>query len=95
MVKKIIKMSASWCMPCRVYSKTFNDVKNKDKYKNIVFEEIDVDENEEMVNKYKVRGVPTTIILGEEEKVLSIFSGNVPKNFLEDKIDELENGQVS
>ena len=91
MIKKVLKMSASWCMPCKVYSKTFNEVKNEEKYKDITFEELDVEDNEEVAIKYGVRAVPTTIILGDDDKVLFTFSGNVPKNFLEAKLDELEN----
>ena len=91
MIKKVLKMSASWCMPCKVYSQTFNEVKNEEKYKDITFEELDVEDNEEVAIKYGVRAVPTTIILGDDDKVLSTFSGNVPKNFLEAKLDELEN----
>lgn len=91
MIKKVLKMSASWCMPCKVYSKTFNEVKNEEKYKDITFEELDVEENEKMAIKYGVRAVPTTIILDDDDNVLSMFNGNVTKNFLENKLDELEN----
>ena len=91
MVKKVYKISATWCGPCRVYSKTFNEVKNEDKYKDIIFEELDIEENEEIAIKYGVRAVPTTIILDDNDKALSLFSGNVPKSFLENKIDELKN----
>ena len=89
MVKKVIKMSASWCMPCKVYAKTFEAVKNEDKYKDIEFEEFDVDENEDLAIKYDIRGVPTTVVLDENDKVLTKFSGNVSKNVLEGNIDEV------
>ena len=94
MVKKILKLSASWCMPCHVYARTFNAVKEDKKYKDIVFEEVDVDEHEDLAIKYSIRGVPTTVILGEEDKVLSKFSGNVPRAMLEKEIDKA-NGQIS
>lgn len=91
-IKKVLKMSASWCMPCKVYSITFNDVKNEEKYKDVVFEEIDVEENEELADKYNIRAIPTTIVLDENDNVLSSFNGNVSKKVLEDKLDEIENG---
>ncbi len=91
-IKKVLKMSASWCMPCKVYSRTFNDVKNEEKYKDVVFEEIDVEENEELADKYNIRAVPTTVVLDENDNVLSAFNGNVSKIDLEDKLDEIENG---
>ena len=87
-IKKVLKMSASWCMPCKVYAKTFDTVKNEDKYKDIEFKELDVDENEDLVVEYGVRGVPTTVILDENDNVISKFSGNVAKSVLESNIDE-------
>ena len=92
MVKKVIKMSASWCMPCKVYAKTFESVKNEDKYKDIEFEEFDIDENEDLVIEYGIRGVPTTVVLDENNKVLTKFSGNVSRNVLEENLDEVING---
>ena len=90
MIKKVIKMSASWCAPCKVYAKAFHEVEKEDKYKGIEFEDVDVEENEDLALKYKVRAVPTTIILGENDVVLASFSGNVPKKDLEKKLDSLK-----
>ena len=89
MVSKVLKVSASWCMPCRVYAKTFESVKNEEKYNGIIFEEVDVDENEDLVIEYDIKGVPTTVILDENGKVLSKFNGNISKVKLEEKIDEV------
>lgn len=82
-------MSATWCMPCKIYSKTFNEVKNEERFKDIIFEELDAEENEDIAIKYGVKSIPTTIMLGEDEKVLFTFSGNVTKKYLETKLDEL------
>ena len=82
-------MSASWCFPCKIYSSTFNTVKNEEKYKGIVFEEIDIDENEDVAEKYGIRSVPTTVILDENENVLSKFNGNISKTELKSRIDEV------
>lgn len=89
MIKKVIKMSASWCAPCKVYAKAFHEVEKEDKYKDIEFEDVDVEENEDLALKYNVRAVPTTIVLGENDNILAIFSGNVPKKDLEKKLDSL------
>lgn len=90
MIKKVIKMSASWCAPCKVYAKAFHEVEKEEKYKGIEFEDVDVEENEDLALKYKVRAVPTTIVLGENDVVLASFSGNVPKKDLEKKLDSLK-----
>ena len=88
MVKKVIKMSASWCMPCKIYARTFEEIKKEEKYKDIVFEEYDVDENEDLALEYNVRNVPSTIILDEDGIVLAKIGGNLPKRVVEEKIDE-------
>ena len=31
-VKKIMKLSTTWCAPCRVYASTFHKVKEMDEY---------------------------------------------------------------
>ena len=87
MVKKIYKMSASWCMPCKVYAPTFESVSKLDEYKDIEFKEFDSDEDEDLFIKYAIRGVPTTIFLDENDKELGRVSGNMPKNMLIEKIN--------
>ena len=37
MVKKVYKMSASWCMPCKVYAPVFESVSKLDEYKDIEY----------------------------------------------------------
>lgn len=90
MIKNILKLSASWCAPCRVYAPTFHRVSKYEKYKNIEFKEYDIEEEdgEEMALKYNVRSVPTTILLDENEKILYKVMGNVPENQLTKIIDE-------
>jgi thiol-disulfide isomerase/thioredoxin len=87
MVKKVYKMSAIWCAPCRVYAQTFGNVSKMDAYKDIEFKEFDADENEELFIKYAIRGVPTTLFLDENDKELIRISGNVPQKTLTDTID--------
>lgn len=90
MVKKILKMSASWCFPCKMYAKTFEEVSKQDKYKDIAFEEIDIEENEDFTGKYLIRSVPTTVFLDENEQVLLKLNGNLPKSELENAINDLK-----
>lgn len=54
------KFSASWCGPCKTLAPVMNEVKTQ--FSNVVFEDIDVDENFELASKYGVRSVPTVVI---------------------------------
>ena len=84
---KIIKFSAQWCAPCKVFATTFHKVKEMEDYKDIEFKEYDVEndeEGEELVEKFQVRSLPTTILLDENGEQLYKVMGNIPeKDFLE------------
>lgn len=87
--KKVIKFSASWCQPCKVYAKTFEKVSQMDEFSGIKFESHDVEESEEiedMAAKLQIRGVPSTVLFDEDGNVLSRISGNVPAQVLADAI---------
>lgn len=88
MVKKVIKLSAIWCSPCKAYAKTFEEVSRNEEFKDISFEEIDIEENDNIAEKYKVRSVPTTVILDENENVLNIINGNISRTALETAIKQ-------
>lgn len=66
------KFSASWCGPCKMLAPMFEDVKTG--YTNVIFENIDVDENYEAASKYGVRSVPLVVIEKDGEEV-GRFSG--------------------
>lgn len=86
MIKKIIKFGADFCQPCKVYHKYFEEV--KDKFKDITFEEIDCEEDEETSDKYGIKNVPTTIFLDENNNIIYRKSGVITTDELTKIIDE-------
>ena len=87
MVKNIIKLSASWCQPCKVFATTFHNVEKMEEYKDITFKDVDIEEDEEgevLAAKYQVRSVPTTLLLDENDNLIYKISGNISqKDFIE------------
>ncbi len=79
---KILKFSAEWCAPCKVFHKTFEEVSKMEEFKDIEFEELDVEDDVLKTEKYGIMSVPTTIILGENDEVVFKVIGNVPKTDL-------------
>lgn len=77
-MKKVLKFSASWCGPCKMLSKTLSQV-NTD----IEIEEVDIDANAELTSQYRIRGVPTVVML-ENNVEVKRFVGVKSK-------DEIEN----
>lgn len=90
MLNKVIKTSATWCQPCKAYKPTFEKVKEMDEFKNLIFEEIDVEDEgtEELVEKYKVQSVPTTLFLDESGNLINRLVGVVSFQTLIDTINK-------
>lgn len=57
---KVIRFTASWCGPCRVYKPIFESVANSTP--GVVFETVDVDADPQTAQAYNVRSVPTTVV---------------------------------
>jgi thioredoxin 1 len=63
-MKKIYKFSATWCGPCKMLSKTLATIESP-----IQIEEVNIDENVELRQQYKVRGVPTLILVEDDKEI--------------------------
>ena len=60
----LVKFSASWCSPCKVLASIIDN-----NPLSIPVVEVDIDEDPELATKYKVRGVPTLIVVEDGEEV--------------------------
>lgn len=74
---KVLKFGATWCGPCKTYHTILEEVKN-DLPEGVEIMEYDVDSDEatELLSKYSIRSVPTTIFENEDgsyEKVTGII----------------------
>ncbi len=61
---KVIKFSATWCGPCRVYAPKFEAWAESNP--DIETESIDVDADQETAAKYGVRNIPVTVVVDSE-----------------------------
>jgi thioredoxin-like negative regulator of GroEL len=78
----LIKFEATWCAPCRVLTRTFNDKDIKERVKDYKFYVVDIDLRKDLMTSYKVTSVPTVVrgvIIDGKWHVVSRFSGNVSK----------------
>tara|TARA_B110000503_G_scaffold84487_1_gene128598 strand:- start:99 stop:359 length:261 start_codon:yes stop_codon:yes gene_type:complete len=57
---QVKKFYAMWCGPCKVLTPLMENVKSK--FNNVIFEDIDIEVQYEVAQKYYVRSVPTVII---------------------------------
>jgi thioredoxin 1 len=82
---KLLKFYAEWCGPCKGLTMVINGAKDKI---NIAIEEYDIDNEMMMAQEYKVRSVPTMVLVDDtgteirrqvgmvtEEKLLEFLKG--------------------
>lgn len=81
-MRKVIKFSATWCGPCKMLSKVLEDVVT-----DIPFEHLDIDENQDLAKQYGVRGVPTMIML-EDDQVIKTLVGMQQQSKIEQWLAE-------
>ena len=66
MAKQVIKFFADWCGPCKLYAPSFEKVKQELQSEEIIFREINVENDpENLSGQYGVRGIPLTLVLEE------------------------------
>ena len=79
----ILKFFGSWCNPCKALSKSLKDA-------GIEHKSIDVDENEELTEKYNVMSVPTIVVLDEDDNEVGRFIGSRTKEQLLKELKKYE-----
>ena len=81
---KILKFGADWCGPCKTLNQKLENFKDCEVIK------YDVDEvEEELLEKYKIRNIPVTILINENEEEIKRWIGLFNINEITEKIKEL------
>jgi thioredoxin 1 len=62
-----IKFSAVWCAPCKSLGVIYD--KMAEEFRNITFKHVDVDDQPSLAKEYKIRSVPTVILLKEGQEI--------------------------
>lgn len=86
-MKKILKFYSETCGPCKVMSKNLKGLEG------VEIQDVDVadEANEPLLDEWKVKTVPTIVVLGESDELLGKFVGITPI----EKIQEVINGTVT
>ncbi|KAG9463163.1 hypothetical protein GDO78_022274 [Eleutherodactylus coqui] len=82
----VIDFLALWCGPCKMIAPFFNGL--VEKYPDVVFIEVDVDDAQEVAAYCEVRSVPTFQFHKNGERIYEYTSTD--KSHLEHKIQELK-----
>ena len=86
----LIDFYADWCSWCRRMDEdTYADVKVADKAKQFVCVKIDTQEQPDIAEDFRVRGLPTTAFLTKEAKIIDIVPGYFPPGDFLKKMDSI------
>lgn len=77
---------AEWCGPCKQFAPIFESV--SEKYPEIVFAKVNVEEQQELAGMFQVRSIPTIVFMREKIVVFS-NPGLIPENNFEEGIKQL------
>lgn len=69
---QVKKFYAEWCGPCKMLGPIMENVKPK--FSNVVFEDVNIDNDYETAQKYHVRNVPTVVVERDGE-IIERFVG--------------------
>uniref|UniRef100_A0A7M4FC53 Thioredoxin n=1 Tax=Crocodylus porosus TaxID=8502 RepID=A0A7M4FC53_CROPO len=81
----VIDFSAIWCGPCKMIKPFFHGL--VEKYKNVVFLEVDVDDAQDVAEHCQIKCMPTFLFYKSGKRVKEFSGANKEK--LEENIKEL------
>jgi len=73
----VADFTATWCGPCKRIAPTFSNLSNE--YPNVTFLKVDIDENEELANRFSITGVPAFVFFKSGQEVTRIVGANEAK----------------
>jgi thioredoxin 1 len=82
----ILDCWAEWCGPCRMIGPIIEELAGEMKGK-VVFGKLNVDENMQTANKYKISAIPTLMVF-KNGKLIDKLVGAYPKTTLTGKIQK-------
>ncbi len=87
MSKQVIKFYADWCGPCKIYSKTFDKVKQElDSEAEFLSINVETDTST-LGSKYRVRSIPFTVVVDGDK--FETATGNLKEEELKQLIADL------
>lgn len=75
---KLLKFFAEWCGPCKLMKKSIEELKNEEA--DVEFEEIDVDENQELSVQFGIKAIPTIVFVKDGKEVARLVGMNSKAN---------------
>jgi thioredoxin 1 len=81
----LVDFWATWCRPCQMVAPILEDLTSEYGDK-LVIAKLDVDQNQQIAQKYRVMSIPTMIVFVQGKRLL-ILVGFKPKDKLKQELD--------
>ncbi len=82
----MVDFFATWCGPCKMLAPTIDEI--NEQRKDVKIYKVDVDKSMYLAGQYNVRSIPTLAFFKDGE-LRHINVGSLPREAIEDKLDEL------
>ncbi|MFB6170168.1 MAG: thioredoxin family protein [Haloarculaceae archaeon] len=76
---------ADWCGPCKTQDPILDDL--EEDYEGVVFEKVNVDEEQDVANEYQVRSLPT-LVIENDDGIVQRFVGVTQREDIEDALQQ-------
>lgn len=84
MIVKAIKYGTDWCQPCHVMEANLRAI-------GILYETVDLDENEEIADQKSIQNIPFTEFLNEDGEVVYSYTGLMTLEDIREVLDSCGN----
>jgi len=82
----LVDFSAEWCGPCKMIGPILDELAKEYEGKGLKIGKVDIQENEELANKYQIMNIPNMLIF-KGGKIVDQLVGLMPKEELANKIN--------
>lgn len=88
----VIDFWATWCEPCKSFSKVIEAT--SEKFPEVVFATVDIDKEKELAADFNISSVPTVMLI-KDQVVVYADSGSIPPSALAELIEKAKVLDVS
>jgi len=78
---KVLDFYADWCGPCQMMAPILEEIEKE--HPEVEFVKINIDDQQEMAEKYEVMSIPTLVFLDDNEEIIETFVGMKSKQDIE------------
>jgi thioredoxin-like negative regulator of GroEL len=86
---KIIKFGADWCVACKTLQPILEEMIPSNPNHEFIFKNVDNEEDADLATTYKIKSLPTTVLVNHRDEEIYRFVGVKTKETIQAYIDDL------